>query len=105
MKIPTALYCRYSTDRQDARSLEDQERRCRAYATADGYQVAAVYADAAVSGATSINRQQLQRLLTDAKTRKFKAVIVDDLSRLSRDRVDSGVLVRQLDDLGVAVSN
>lgn len=62
-----------------------------------------MYGDAAVSGATAINRQQLQRLLTDAKTRTFRAVIVDDLSRLSRDRVESGVLVRQLDDLGVSV--
>ncbi len=73
------------------------------YASVRGIDIVAVYGDAAVSGATAINRQQLQRLLVDAKTKRFQAVIVDDLSRLSRDRVDSGVLVRQLDDLGVSV--
>jgi DNA invertase Pin-like site-specific DNA recombinase len=100
--VKAVVYARYSTENQDSRSIEDQERRCRAYAAARGLQVVDVYADAAVSGTTTA-RPNLQRLLADAKARRFGAVIVDDLSRLSRDRVDSGVLVRTLDDLGVQV--
>jgi len=85
---PTAAaYARYSTDRQDARSIEDQLRRCREFATSRDWQLIAEYKDAAQSGA-HLDRAEMQRLLTDAKRRggsPFSAVLVDDLSRLSRD--------------------
>ncbi len=100
--MKAVIYARYSTENQDARSIEDQERRCRVFAVARGLQVVDVYSDAAVSGTTTA-RPNLQRLLVDARARKFKAVVVDDLSRLSRDRTDSAVLIRQLDDLGIQV--
>jgi hypothetical protein len=64
--------------------------------------VANVYSDAGISGTTTA-RPGLQRLLTDARSKRFKAVLVDDLSRLSGNRTDSDVLVRDLDDLGIKV--
>ncbi len=85
--LPVAIYARYSTDRQDARSIEDQVRRCRAHATAHDYRVVAEYHDAAVSGAHT-HRADMQRLLSAARSKsstQFRAVLVDDLSRLSRD--------------------
>ena len=85
--IPIAIYARYSTDRQDARSIDDQIRRCRAYAAAHGYVVVASYSDAAISGA-HVDRADMQRMLAASRTKggsPFRAVIVDDLSRLSRD--------------------
>ena len=100
MKI--AIYARYSTEKQDARSIDDQERRCRATAAEKGLVAIEVYSDQAISGG-HLRRDGLQRMLADAKARKFKAVIVDDLYRLSRDRVDSGVLLRDLKDLRVTV--
>jgi site-specific DNA recombinase len=100
--MKAAIYSRYSTENQDAASLEGQERVCRAHAERLGCVVVNVYSDAAISGTTT-KRPGLQRLLADAHARKFKALIVSDLSRLSRDRVDSGVLVRQLADHGVRV--
>ena len=50
MTDDVVVYARYSTLMQDARSLDDQERRCRAYATAHGMHVVHVYSDGAVSG-------------------------------------------------------
>jgi DNA invertase Pin-like site-specific DNA recombinase len=79
-----AVYARYSTDRQDSRSIDDQIRRCRAYSDARGFQVVDTYSDAAVSG-SHMEREHLQRLLADAGRRRFDCVLVDDLSRLSRD--------------------
>lgn len=82
-----AAYARFSTDRQDARSIDDQLRRCRAFAESRGLTIAVEYKDAAVSGAHT-ERADLQRLLEATRTRggpPFAAVIVDDLSRLSRD--------------------
>jgi site-specific DNA recombinase len=85
--LPVAIYARYSTDRQDARSIEDQLRRCRRFAGERGFEIVAEYRDAAQSGAT-LQRADMQRLLAEAKRGRrcpFRAVLVDDLSRLSRD--------------------
>jgi DNA invertase Pin-like site-specific DNA recombinase len=93
--IAVAIYARYSTDRQDSRSIEDQIRRCRAYAETHGYSVVAVYHDAAESGA-HLEREGLQLLLADARKAKrcpFRVVLVDDLSRLSRDLGNTWALV------------
>jgi len=81
-----AIYARYSTDRQDARSIDDQVRRCRAFAEARALPVAAVFKDAAESG-EHLERADLQRLLLEARSPRcsFRTVLVDDLSRLSRD--------------------
>ena len=48
-----AIYARYSTDKQDARSIDDQLRRCRARAEEGNLRVAHEYKDEAVSGATT----------------------------------------------------
>ncbi len=80
-------YARFSTDRQDARSIDDQLRRCHAFAEARGLKVVEEFKDAAMSG-SHVDRADLQRLLAASRARggsPFSAVIVDDLSRLSRD--------------------
>lgn len=88
---PVAIYARYSTDKQDARSIDDQLRRCREYAERHDQEVVAEFTDAAMSGAHT-ERANLRRMLdvaTATKRPPFKAVIVDDLSRLSRDLGDT----------------
>ncbi len=87
-----AIYARYSTDRQDARSIDDQMRRCRALADTRGFSITAEYADAAVSG-SHMDRVNLQRLISDARRGSFRSVLVDDLSRLSRDLGDTWRIV------------
>lgn len=85
--LPVAIYARYSTDRQDARSIDDQMRRCRVHAANHGFRVVAEYSDAAMSGA-HVDRGDMQRMLAASRQRSggpFRAVLVDDLSRLSRD--------------------
>lgn len=98
-----AIYARYSTDKQDPRSCEDQVRRCRGLAEPRDWQVVDVYADSAVSG-THTDRRELRRLLADSKKGRFAAVLVDDLTRLSRD-FGAGwrIVFEDLADLGVAV--
>jgi site-specific DNA recombinase len=98
------IYARYSTLMQDSRSIDDQERRCRAYADAHGMTVVEVYSDAAESG-SHLERPGLQRMLTDARGRgAFRTVLVDDLSRLSRDQGDSwNIVFRDLADRDVVL--
>ncbi len=46
-----AVHARYSTDRQDSRSIDDQVRRCRGFADSRGLKVIDVYKDAAEKAA------------------------------------------------------
>ena len=84
MKV--AIYARYSSENQRPESIEDQIRGCQELAVARGYSVdpVHVYRDEAKSGA-SRDRSGLEALLAAARARQFEAVLVDDLSRLSRD--------------------
>lgn len=98
-----AIYARFSTERQDERSIDDQVIRCRHVAGERGLAVVAVYQDQAVSGA-KFHRAGLARLLLSAKGRQFDVVIVDDASRLSRDLGDFSRLVfDEFPRVGVAV--
>ncbi len=90
-----AIYARYSSDRQDARSIDDQLRRCRVYAASHGFRVGAEFNDAAKTGA-NVEREGMQRLLAAARNGRgsaFSVVLVDDLSRLSRDLGDTWQIV------------
>lgn len=103
--VAAAIYARYSTERQDARSIDDQVRRCRDYAERLGITVASTYCDAAISG-SHLERPQLKLLLSasHARPQPFQIVLVDDLSRLSRDLGHSWNLVfEQLASVGVVV--
>ena len=90
-----ALYARYSTDMQDARSIDDQVRLCRAHAEKLGFDIAEVYADYAISGGSLRNRPEALRLMTDAAAGRFDIVIAEALDRLSRDQEDiAGIFLR-----------
>jgi site-specific DNA recombinase len=61
-----AIYARFSTDKQDEKSIEDQIRLCRAYAECNGLTVIETYADSAKSGSTTVDRYGWQKLMRDA---------------------------------------
>src|SRR5215831_1564723 len=84
MKV--AIYARYSSDNQRPESIEDQIRGCQELAAACGYSVdpTHIYRDEAKSGALR-DRPGLAALLAAARVREFEGVLLDDLSRLSRD--------------------
>ncbi len=81
-----AVYARYSSENQSATSIDDQVSSCRRYAERNGLHVPAahIYTDSAVSGARR-NRQGWSALRSAAERRLFEVVLVDDLSRVSRD--------------------
>ena len=87
-----AVYSRFSSDRQSPVSIEDQIRKCREYASRQGWTVLEghIYADHAVTG-TIAERTGLQRLVAAAeqKARSFDAILIDDTSRLTRKLADA----------------
>ncbi len=81
-----ALYLRVSTDGQTVanqrRELEDMAKRA-------GWKIVEVYQDKGISGAKGRNgRPELDRMLNDATRRRFKKLLVWDLSRLGRSLRD-----------------
>ncbi|WP_270937843.1 recombinase family protein [Falsiroseomonas oryzae] len=80
-----AIYARFSSDAQSEQSIEDQVRVCRARAEREGWEVAEVYADYAISGATAA-RPRFQQLVADARTGRFGVILAEALDRISRDQ-------------------
>src|SRR5271170_1205352 len=75
-----AVYARVSTTDQ---SCEMQLHELRQYVSRQGFQVFAEYVDTGFSGA-SASRPELDRLLRDARLRRFEAVLVWKLDRWGR---------------------
>ena len=98
-----AIYARFSSDLQDVRSITDQVALAREHATRQGWQIAAEFTDAAISGASMVNRPGLGDLMRAAEARKFDAVLTESLDRLSRDLADSAGLHKQLAYWGVRI--
>jgi DNA invertase Pin-like site-specific DNA recombinase len=100
--IQAAIYARYSTDQQRDASIEDQVRLCRERAVREGWQVAEVYADAGLSGA-SLMRPCIQQLMKDCLAGKFTIVLAEALDRLSRDQEDIAGIYKRLRFAGVSI--
>jgi site-specific DNA recombinase len=100
--MKAALYARFSTDLQRATSIEDQFRNCRKRAEAEGWTIVATFADAAMSGSDA-NRPQYRTMLEAAARHAFDVLIVDDLSRLTRDSVECERAIRRLEFSGIRI--
>ena len=98
-----ALYARFSSERQDERSIDDQLRLCRDHAAKLGAAIAGTYADYAISGASLINRPEARRLIEDARAGKFDAILAEALDRLSRDQEDIAFIFKRLAFAGVKI--
>jgi site-specific DNA recombinase len=98
-----ALYLRYSSDRQNEHSPEDQEAVCRPYMERLGFSVIAIYVDRAKSGASVHERADFQRMLRDAKAGLFKAVCAETTSRYGRDEEDRAAARKRLTFCGVEI--
>jgi site-specific DNA recombinase len=92
-----ALYVRVSTEEQavEGFSINGQIDILTQYCISSEYDVVKVYKDEGYSAKT-LNRPQLSTLLTDCKLNKFDAVMVWDVSRLSRNLSDSLKVIEEL---------
>jgi site-specific DNA recombinase len=96
-----AIYARYSTDLQSDRSIIDQFELCRAYAQRERLAVILTYDDGAESGASVHTRPGLQRLIEDARDRKFDVLVVEAFDRLARRQADSHSIFDLFTFLGI----
>lgn len=83
--IRAAIYARYSSDRQNERSIDDQIAVCRRSAEARGWSVTVAFSDAAISGAAMMNRPGLLTALASAERREFDVLLCEDEDRIARN--------------------
>ena len=100
--VSAAIYARFSTDKQDRSSIEDQTRTCRTWAKNNGLAVVAEFADEATSGSVPVTRRTGGGAMhAAALAGQFDVLILEGLDRLSRDQVDQEQVVRRLEHRGI----
>ncbi len=99
----TVIYARYSAGpRQTDQSIEGQLRVCTDFCKQRGLTVIDTYCDRHISGRTD-ERPEFQRLIADAKRKKFEVVVVYKTDRFARNKYDSAVYKRELKRNGIQI--
>lgn len=101
--MKAALYSRFSTDRQNESSIADQVRICSEYVERQGGTVVERFEDQGISGAALGNRPGVLMLQEGAFAQRFDAIVVTDLTRLSRSQGDLSKMIDRLTAHGVRV--
>ena len=89
--MKAAIYCRLSEEDKDKRhstddseSIQNQKSMLIQYATEQGWEIYGIYSDDDYAGADR-NRPEFNRLLEDAKRKKFDIVLCKTQSRFTRE--------------------
>ncbi|GBE54098.1 MAG TPA: recombinase family protein [Euryarchaeota archaeon] len=93
----SALYIRVSTEEQAEKgaSIEAQEEFLEDWAKKEDFEVYGTYTDKGYSG-KNLKRPALQKLIKDAKNKKFSVVLCYHNDRLSRDTKDALTITQEL---------
>lgn len=103
--IKVASYCRVSTDKEDqANSFASQQRYFREYiGHHSDWELYEMYADEGITGTSTKKRTQFNRMISDAREGKFQLIVTKEVSRFSRNILDTITYTRALKDIGVEV--
>lgn len=89
--MKAAIYCRLSAEDRDKLSVDDDSASIQnqkdiliKHAISNGWEIVGIYSDDDYSGADR-NRPQFNRLLADAKARKFDIILCKTQSRFTRE--------------------
>lgn len=103
--ISVAAYCRVSTDREDqANSFRAQQQYFRDYIrNRPDWQLYEIYADEGITGTSTRKRTQFNRMMADAYAGRFQFLLTKEVSRFSRNILDTIRYTRELKTLGIGV--
>ncbi len=94
-----AIYARVSTNNGQDPTV--QTRELREYCQRRGWEIAGEYVDTGVSGAKD-SRPELNRLMNDARRRRFDLILVWKLDRFGRSLRHLVNALAELEAIGVA---
>jgi site-specific DNA recombinase len=86
------IYARYSSIMQDGSSIDGQILACSKVADQYGLKIIGQFEDRARTAQTEYGRDGYAALLAGMRNRDFDVVVVEDLTRLSRDDADTARL-------------
>lgn len=100
-----AIYSRKSRYTEKGESIGNQVELCKAYICehygGDALEHTVIYEDEGFSGG-NLNRPDFQKMMDDAKKRRFHAIVVYRLDRISRNISDFSGLIDELAHLDIA---
>lgn len=103
--IKVAAYCRVSTDSTDqSNSFDAQQRYFRNYIEANkDWELYEIYADEGITGTSTRKRTQFNQMIRDAYAGMFSLIVTKEVSRFSRNILDTISYTRELRSIGVGV--
>jgi site-specific DNA recombinase len=103
-KLKVACYCRVSTEKEgQLDSLEKQVLFFRELVEQRNYELFNLYTDEGISGRQMKKRPQFMKMMADARTCKFDAILVKDISRFARNTLDFLTCIRELKSIGINI--
>lgn len=105
LELKVTYYSRVSTDSKEQKtSLENQNNFFTNYIKKnDKWTYISGYIDEGISGTNDFKREQFMKMINDAKNNCFDLIITKEISRFSRNTLDSIKYTRELLESGVAV--
>ena len=103
--IKVASYCRVSTDKDDqANSFETQKAYFREYIQRNpDWELYEIYADEGITGTSTKKRKEFNRMMNDAYEGRFQMIVTKEVSRFSRNILDTISYTRELRAMGIGV--
>lgn len=98
-----AIYARVSTEEQakEGFSIAAQLQTLRQYAQIYNWEVIDEYVDEGISGKSVKGRPEMKRLIKDVENERFDAVIVWKISRLSRNMLETLMILDKFEEYNV----
>lgn len=105
LPLNVSFYARVSTEKEEQiNSLENQVTFFEEYIKQNkNWNFIKGYIDEGISGTTSVKRENFMKMIEEGKQKKFDLLITKEVSRFSRDTIDSLVYTRKLLEYNVCV--
>lgn len=104
-KLRVAAYCRVSTDSDE--QMNSYQAQVHHYTDLikknKEWEFVDIYADSGISGTQSDNRDEFQRMISDANNGLIDIIITKSISRFARNTMDTLKYVRMLKDENIAI--
>ncbi len=105
MNLRVTDYARVSTDHlEQKKSLQNQQEHFEKYIKENpNWIYVPGYVDEGITGTSDIKRDHFMKMIEDARNGKFDLIVTKEISRFSRNTLDSIKYIRELLSYGVAV--
>ena len=105
IKLRVTDYARVSTDHlEQKKSLQNQVEHFEQYIKENpNWTYAGGYVDDGITGTSDVKRDNFMKMIEDARSGKFDLIVTKEISRFSRNTLDSIKYTRELLSYGVAV--